>query len=111
MNRSTVLLAIVSLVGCTEGVEVEVRNSSGAAVESVVIEVTGVRYELGRIEEGEAKRTTVHPTGESTIRVFSSSLDSSFARGPYLEPGYRGAVRVVLEGDSARIALSDVTVY
>ena len=111
MNRIGLLLGVFGVVGCAEGVEVEVRNSTGAAVESVAIEVTGARYDLGRIGNGEVRRILVRPTGESTVRVFSSSMDSSFARGPYLEPGYRGRIEIAFEADSARIVSSDVTPY
>lgn len=95
-----VLVGLLGWRGVTSGVAVTVTNGSGADITSLSVRFTGGRRSAPRVEPAGRFRTRVNPTGESDLVV--EFLDAS-GNGHtnevdvYLEPDYRGAVRITIQ--------------
>jgi hypothetical protein len=72
--RSYLLAAIVAVLatGCGDellGPRVVVRNHSGRDLEGVLLSGTGFTTSIGLIAAGSSESATLHPIGESSLRV------------------------------------------
>lgn len=88
-----------ALLGCSRAPVVTVENRSGQVISNLVVSGTGYSVELGELPSGKERRVTVHPSGESGLKLQFEVGGRKVASGPdgYIESrgGYR--VRAVVE--------------
>jgi hypothetical protein len=103
------LLLAVSLVLLfllfRSGIHVTVQNSGSQPLWTVVLHVTGAKYELGDIAPGETASAAVHPTGESHLEIEFTDRDGEIQRldaGGYFESGYRGTIDISIQDGKIR---------
>ena len=67
--RFTILAAIVLLAGCSRAPVITITNRSATALTNIVVSGSGFSERIDRIAAGAERRLTVHPRGESGLRV------------------------------------------
>ncbi len=97
-----VVLLLIAVVAyqLRSGIRVTVENTGSTSLNSVVLHVTGVSYDLGDIAPGESATARVSPTGESELEVEFKDTAGQTQRlnaGGYFESGYRGSIRVEIK--------------
>ena len=100
-----VILLVAVLIGILafqlrSGIRVTIENTGTTTLESVVLHVTGASYNMGDIVPGASATARVSPTSESHLEIEFTDADGQAQRldaGGYLEPGYRGTIRVSIK--------------
>lgn len=95
-----ILLATFLVLRYNPGVGVRVRNSGDTVLRSVVVEVTGGRYEIGDVIPGTTGTIRVYPTGESSIYIevtTEAGRRRKLIADVYLEPDYGGEVEASID--------------
>jgi hypothetical protein len=64
-----VLAAIVALAGCSRAPVVTITNHSSTTLSNVVVSGSGFSERIGTVGVGGQHKLTVHPRGESAMRV------------------------------------------
>ena len=98
ISRAFILAAVVTwaLAGCSRAPIVIVTNLSPSALTNVVLSGSGFSERIDRIAPGAERRLTVHPRGESGVRVEFDAGSQHIDTG---EQGYfeaDGGYRVVV---------------
>ncbi len=96
------LVCVLAWMKITSGVHVNVTNVGDTALENVVVEVTGGKFEIGTVEAGATESIKVHATGESHVRLrWESGGKKGFGRVDCYFEGddYHGDVDVEIEGE------------
>jgi hypothetical protein len=91
------ILSVFLLFQLRSGIHVTIQNTGQTSIHSVVLHVTGNSYSIGDLAPGGSKEATVNSAGESTLRIEFTDSDGKKQQldaGVYLEPGYRGTIRV-----------------
>jgi hypothetical protein len=69
MRIYLVLGALVALAGCSRAPVVTITNYSSITLSNVVVSGSGFSERIGTVEAGGQHKLTVHPRGESGMRV------------------------------------------
>jgi len=94
ISRIIILAAIVALAGCSRAPVVAITNRSSVTLSNVVVSGSGFSERIDSIAAGGVHRITIHPRGESGMRVAfdaGTQHEDSGERG-YFEAG--GGYRV-----------------
>ena len=94
-----IVIAIVAFQ-LRSGIRVTVENIGKTPLNSVVLHVTGVSYNLGDIAPGAEATVRVNPPSESHLEIEFTDADGKTQRvnaGGYFESGYRGTIRVEIK--------------
>ena len=89
ISRSTILMLSLMLIGCSRAPLVTIENHSAFTLSNVVVSGSGFTQPVGSIVPGSEHKLSVHPTGESGLRV---AFDSE---GRHIDSGEQG----YFEGD------------
>ena len=97
-NPLIIFAATVALAGCSRAPVVTITNRSTNALANVVLSGTGFSNRIDSIAAGAETRITVHPRGESGIRIAFDADGQHVDSGDqgYFEAGggYRVAITV-----------------
>lgn len=94
---SLLILSVFLLFQFRSGIRVTILNTGQTSIHSVVLHVTGNSYSIGDLAPGDSGEATVTSAGESTLKIEFADADGKKQQldaGVYLEPGYRGTIRV-----------------
>ena len=64
-----VLAALLTLAGCSRAPVVTITNHSSTTLSNVVVSGSGFSERIGTVQAGGQHKLTVHPRGESGMRV------------------------------------------
>jgi hypothetical protein len=95
--RVIILAAIVTITGCSRAPVVTITNRSTNALTNIVVSGSGFSDRIDRIAAGTERRLTVHPPGESGLRI---AFEAGGQRVDVDDLAYiegRGGYRVTLE--------------
>ncbi len=84
IHRIIFFAAVVVLAGCSRAPVVTITNHSTVTLSNVVVSGSGFSERIGSIAAGAEHRLTVHPSGESGLRV---EFD---AAGQHIDGGQQG---------------------
>jgi hypothetical protein len=84
ISRIIVIAALVALEGCSRAPVVTIANRSTVTLSNIVISGSGFSNRIDRIAGGGEHRLTVHPRGESGVRL---AFD---AGGQHVDSGEQG---------------------
>jgi hypothetical protein len=115
MRTFPLLAALVALatVGCSEGPKVMVANHSEHTLKNVTMSGTGFSTSIAEIVPNSSEAVTVHPSGESSIRVFFYADGKRIDSGTccYFENNPQYTIAVSVNGDLKVTVLSNLGKY
>jgi hypothetical protein len=101
------------LAGCSRPPVVTIVNSSTVTLSNVVVSGSGFSNSVGNIAAGASHKLTVHPSGESDLRVVFDAGDRHIDTNDlaYLEAsgGYR--VSVTIQPDLKVSAIEEIRLF
>ena len=115
MHGSHLILiaVIVTVAGCSRAPVVTITNRSTNALANVVVSGSGFTNRIDKIAAGAESRITVHPRGESGVRVAfdAGGQHIDAAEQGYFEAGGGYRVAVTVEPDLKVSVSSDLRRY
>jgi len=109
------IAAAVALIvgGCSRSPVVTIDNQSSQTLSNIVVSGSGFSNEIGSIDPGEKHKLTVHPVGESGLRIrfYAGTERIDSGEQDYFEPngGYR--VSAVISTDLSVSVSSELGSY
>jgi len=112
ISRIVVIAAIVALAGCSRAPVITITNRSTNALTAVVVAGSGFSERIDRIAAGAERKLTVHPRGESGLRVAfdAGSQHIDVDDLAYIEAGGGYRVAVTVQPD-LKVSASDLRSY
>lgn len=112
-SRIIIFAAMVTLAGCSRAPVITITNRSTNALTAVVVSGSGFSERIDRIAAGAERRLTVHPRGESGLRVTfdAGSQHIDVDDLAYIEAGGGYRVTVTVQPDLKVSASSDLRGY
>jgi len=95
------LLVLTAACGSLLGIRLHVHNAGDQMLTTVVIHVTGNRYEVGDLAAGATRSLWIEATGESHVEI-EHGRDGNRSRlrvDTYFEAGYAGRLSVEVDAD------------
>jgi uncharacterized lipoprotein YajG len=107
------LAMIIAMTGCSRAPTVTITNKSTNALANVVVSGTGFSERIDNIAAGADQTITVHPRGESGIRVVFDTGGRHVDSGEqgYFEGGGDYRVAVIVQPDLKVSVSSDLRSY
>src|ERR1041384_965389 len=93
---------------------IEIENASGSPVTDVNVKFNGGVVNLPTLGKGDEARRPIHVQSESALSVsFSDAKGQSHETNlnVYLEPSYRGAIRLKIDADQRVEMTNEVRIY
>lgn len=100
MKLFSLLCCLALLAGCSRDTVINVTNNSSGSVSNVIVSGNGFTNALGTIDSRTTRKVSVHPAGESGVRLTFTSGGRQFNSGDreYVEAaGY--SVSLTIEPD------------
>ena len=95
------------------GMHLIVYNNSGGTINGVSIQYIGSSNEVDEINDGNRKRYSITPGGETDIRLQFQEQNGTHHEQivhPYVEPAFGGTIVIEIKNDYSIISKGDFTV-
>jgi hypothetical protein len=108
-----ILAAIVTLAGCSRAPVITIDNRSTSAIANIVVSGSGFSERIDNIAAGAKTTLTVHPRGESGVRLAFDADGRHIDAGEqgYFEAGGEYRVSVIVEPELKVSVSSQLRTY
>ena len=104
------ITAISSLSCIRTGVLVHIQNKSNSELKNIVIEFTGGKEILLKLQPSEELTRKIKPIGESSLTITYSSGKNNYESksDTYIEPSSKGHLYIIIEDEGKVVVLSEI---